>query len=95
MKKLKIIANALKSNQLKDKRILLEGHTDSVGTNEYNMELSQRRAQAVVNQLTKQFKIRPKRLTALGFGEIYPVASNLTEKGKSKNRRVSLFIYNQ
>ena len=91
--KLDIIAKALQSNELKDKQIFIEGHTDSDGEEESNMDLSQRRANSVTKLLADKFGIKSERLTSLGFGEIYPVADNSTTEGKAKNRRVSIFIY--
>lgn len=66
----------------------LEGHTDDVGTPLYNLELSQRRADAVRDILVEDFGISPGRITAQGFGEQIPVADNETEAGREANRRV-------
>ena len=66
------------------------GHTDSVGTIESNMTLSQRRADAVVKALSTTYGVAPARLRAAGVGPLAPVASNSTEEGKAKNRRVEL-----
>jgi len=66
----------------------LEGHTDSIGTDEYNMKLSQRRAQSVKKYLVDKFGIDPARLSTVGYGESQPVASNKTDAGRQKNRRV-------
>ncbi len=63
------------------------GHTDSTGTSKYNQQLSEKRAQAVINYLVKK-GVAAKRLTARGVGESQPVASNSSEKGRHKNRRV-------
>jgi len=72
--------------------LLVVGHTDSKGTSEYNMGLSDRRAAAVVNYLVSQGVDRGRlRLTARGEGE--PIASNDTEDGRQKNRRVEVAIY--
>jgi len=71
-------------------RLLVVGHTDNVGTFEFNMDLSQRRAASVVQILTSKLGIDPKRLTPVGVSFASPVASNRTEDGKSKNRRVQL-----
>jgi outer membrane protein OmpA-like peptidoglycan-associated protein len=65
------------------------GHADSVGPSAYNMDLSQKRAQAVVNYLTAK-GITSDRLTAKGFGEKQPAAQNSTSEGRQKNRRVEL-----
>ena len=74
--------------------LTIEGHTDSVGTAEHNLELSQRRADAVRNYLLGQ-GIEEKRLTATGMGMSHPIADNNTEKGKAKNRRVELKLTTQ
>lgn len=65
----------------------IQGHTDSYGTDAYNEKLSQRRADAVRNELIKQ-GVDGKRLTAVGFGESKPVESNDTDEGRAYNRRV-------
>jgi OmpA-OmpF porin, OOP family len=66
------------------------GHTDNVGGYEYNLNLSKRRADAVVNALTKQYGISAGRLTANGLAYLAPVAVNTNEEGRAKNRRVEL-----
>lgn len=70
-------------------RVEIQGHADSTGTNLYNQALSERRAKAVRNYLTKKNVAAP-RLTAVGFGEEKPAYSNDTTEGRSKNRRVEL-----
>jgi outer membrane protein OmpA-like peptidoglycan-associated protein len=69
----------------------INGHTDAVGTAEYNQDLSQRRAYAVVKYLTDK-GIDPKRMTAKGFGEAVPVADNDTPDGRALNRRVEFKV---
>jgi outer membrane protein OmpA-like peptidoglycan-associated protein len=66
------------------------GHTDNVGTFDFNLDLSKRRAEAVVTVLSKDFTIKPSRLTANGVASLAPVAANTTEEGRAKNRRVEL-----
>jgi outer membrane protein OmpA-like peptidoglycan-associated protein len=66
------------------------GHTDNVGGDDYNMDLSRRRAAAVVAALTSQHAVDPKRLKPAGVGLLAPVAPNDTEEGRAKNRRVEL-----
>ena len=66
------------------------GHTDNIGGYEFNTGLSKRRAEAVVASLVKEFGISPLRLTANGAAYLAPVASNVTEAGRAKNRRVEL-----
>lgn len=74
--------------QYPDVVIELEGHTDSTGTDEYNLGLSQRRADAVRQVLLDRFNVQASRITARGFGESRPVASNNTPAGRAQNRRV-------
>ncbi len=67
--------------------IRIEGHTDNVGSYDYNMKLSERRADAVRNRLI-EMGIDPARMTTQGFGFTDPIASNATEEGRAENRRV-------
>ncbi len=69
----------------------IEGHTDSTGSDEYNMKLSQRRADAVKSYLVEH-GISADRLTAKGYGETKPIASNKTASGRAKNRRVEIIL---
>jgi outer membrane protein OmpA-like peptidoglycan-associated protein len=71
--------------------ILVEGHTDSAGPDDYNMKLSQQRAESVTNYLISQ-GIDVDRFTIKWYGENQPKADNATAEGKSKNRRVELAI---
>jgi len=71
--------------------VRVEGHTDSVGTNEYNQDLSVRRAMAVKNLLVQR-GVADGRIEAVGYGETMPVATNDTEAGRQKNRRVEIKI---
>ena len=71
---------------------LIEGHTDNVGEVEYNLTLSQERAEAVLNYLTSK-KVDATRLTAQGFGETQPIKSNNSEEGRALNRRVVVKPY--
>jgi len=71
-------------------RLLVVGHTDNTGTFDHNMDLSKRRAEAVVEHLVSTHSIERSRLAPVGAGPIAPVASNSTEDGKGKNRRVQL-----
>jgi OOP family OmpA-OmpF porin len=73
-----------------DKNLVVSGHTDSVGEFEFNRELSQRRAEAVVDYLVKNHQGSRIRLTPFGASFAAPVASNATEDGRAKNRRVEL-----
>jgi outer membrane protein OmpA-like peptidoglycan-associated protein len=74
-----------------DLRIEVEGHTDDVGTDEYNQTLSERRAGAVGAFLVEQ-GIPADAVTALGLGESRPKADNLTPEGRRQNRRVELVV---
>ena len=69
----------------------VNGHTDSDGSNEYNEELSSRRANAVAQYLVSQ-QLDPRRFSVQGLGESQPVASNASVSGKAKNRRVEIQI---
>jgi photosystem I P700 chlorophyll a apoprotein A2 len=70
----------------------LTGHTDSVGADDYNLALSQRRAEAVKRWLVEREKLDGARLEPRGLGETKPVAANDTEAGRQKNRRVEVLI---
>ena len=70
--------------------VYVVGHTDNVGGYEHNMGLSQRRAEAVVKELTTKYGIPATRLKAAGTGPLAPMAPNKTEEGRAKNRRVEL-----
>jgi outer membrane protein OmpA-like peptidoglycan-associated protein len=73
-------------------KIRLDGYTDSIGTDEYNIKLSERRATAVKNYLIKEAGVSSSKITAVGHGEADPVADNKTEEGRAKNRRVEISI---
>ena len=77
--------------QYPDTEILVAGHTDNVGTAEYNMKLSQQRADAVSSVL-KANSVSRGRLTILGYGEKNPVADNVSDSGREQNRRVEFAI---
>lgn len=75
----------------KTSRVIVEGHTDNVGSEEYNQGLSERRAENVMNFLIEQ-GVTPSRLTAIGYGFSRPIADNETSEGRAKNRRVDLIV---
>lgn len=75
----------------KDLNIEIAGHTDNVGSPDNNITLSQKRAEAVKNYLIKK-GISATRLSAKGYGENRPVASNNTPEGRQKNRRTEIYI---
>lgn len=83
------VADFLKNNSTVE--IEISGHTDNKGSDDYNMTLSQQRAESVVNYLASQ-GIAENRLTAKGYGESKPVAPNETESGREQNRRVEFTI---
>jgi OOP family OmpA-OmpF porin len=72
----------------KELSAIVQGHTDNVGTPEYNLDLSLRRARAVAHLLVSEYGIERARVKAEGFGASQPVASNDTEEGRAKNRRI-------
>lgn len=76
------------------RNVLVEGHTDSRGTQKYNLGLSQRRADTVRFALIRQ-GITSNRILARGFGESQPIASNSTASGRQQNRRVEITILNE
>ncbi len=67
------------------------GHTDSIGSDAYNMKLAERRAQTVADQLEKD-GISASRLTVRGYGKTKPIADNKTAEGRARNRRVELVV---
>lgn len=75
--------------------VVVSGHTDSVGGNKVNLNLSQRRAETVASFLEKVSGIDKTRLTAIGYGEERPVASNETAAGRRSNRRIEVLIINE
>lgn len=79
-------------NKYDDTNILVEGHTDNTGQDDYNQRLSERRADAVQSYLVSQ-GVDASRLTTRGYGEGQPVAANDSDAGRSANRRVEVAIY--
>jgi len=71
--------------------IQIAGHTDSIGSHDYNMKLSERRAQSVKTYLTSR-GVTSQRLHTIGAGPDYPVADNSTPEGRAENRRVEITI---
>ena len=74
-----------------DTNILIEGHTDASGTDEYNLELSRKRAQSVSAHLATM-GVSSVRFSVMGYGEAQPISSNDTAEGRTQNRRVDLAI---
>lgn len=74
-----------------DTRVQIAGHTDSTGSESYNQQLSERRAQAVANYLIGR-GVAGNRISTVGYGETKPVASNETVEGRQQNRRVEIVL---
>ena len=81
-------------NENATRKVLIEGHTDNVGSSTYNIDLSLRRADAVASVL-KDKGIDESRIVTKGYGELYPVAENSSASGKQQNRRVEIVILNE
>ena len=89
---IRVLQSAVTVIQRSDADLIeVAGHTDSMGSDEYNMQLSQRRAQSVLGYFIKQ-GIDASRLQARGYGETTPTDTNDTERGRSRNRRVELRV---
>ncbi|MCB0353470.1 MAG: OmpA family protein [Bdellovibrionales bacterium] len=78
---------------IQDRRISVEGHTDSVGSISYNQDLSERRARVVAASLVEE-GISRRRIFTRGFGEGRPIATNQTDSGRARNRRVEVIVEN-
>jgi len=81
------VADKLRANS--NVRVRIEGHTDSMGSEAYNQDLSQARADSVADYLMRQ-GVDAERMRTVGYGESQPVASNDTDAGRAENRRVEL-----
>jgi len=76
-----------------DRQIVVEGHTDNIGSDEFNQQLSSARAQAVQDALIRA-GVNPQMIKAVGFGKTQPIASNATSEGRQQNRRVDVVVLN-
>ncbi|MDX1386516.1 MAG: OmpA family protein [bacterium] len=85
------VAAIIKANQSQIKTVMIEGNTDSIGSDAYNMKLSERRANSVRNYLIKK-GVPANMLDTVGFGETRPIATNTTAEGRAKNRRVEFKV---
>ena len=81
-------------SQFPNAKLVVSGHTDSTGSAELNLTLSQERAETVANFLTQVGNIDASRITSNGFGKEKPVASNESVDGRAQNRRVEILIVN-
>ncbi len=93
--KLETIASALSGPELAHTKLLVEGHTDSTGDANFNRILSQQRADTVRTLLQDDYGIAEERMITLGLGESYPLRGEVDEEALSKNRRVSIFIFDE
>ncbi len=73
-------------------KLAVVGHTDNTGDYTYNIDLSGRRAQAIVDAIVNDYDVDPTRLAAVGVGPLAPIDSNQTEYGRGQNRRVELVV---
>jgi OOP family OmpA-OmpF porin len=73
-------------------KVEIDGHTDSIGTEQYNQKLSERRADAVANYLIEKGAVQKADITTVGYGESKPIADNKTAKGRFENRRAEILI---
>jgi outer membrane protein OmpA-like peptidoglycan-associated protein len=97
--KVRDIGDILNSQKVSHRRVSVEGHTDSIGSEEYNQRLSERRAEAVGSAI-RSSEVDSSRLQTRGFGKKYPIAPNQNSDGsdnpagRAKNRRVEVIIEN-
>lgn len=96
---LHLVADRLNNDYVSERKLAVEGHTDSRGSDEYNMNLSKNRAEAVSDALTFR-KIDAERINVAWFGESSPIAPNDNAdgtdnpEGRAKNRRVEIIVIN-
>lgn len=74
---------------------LVAGHTDNVGSEDYNYELGKRRAESVARYLVTHKKLDPLKVMTVSYGKSAPLADNATREGRSKNRRVEILVFNE
>jgi outer membrane protein OmpA-like peptidoglycan-associated protein len=84
------LGRALASKDLASYRFRIEGHTDTVGSRDYNRALSERRAEAVVDYVAKKFSVDASRLQAVGMGEDGPLVPTPPQTPEPRNRRVQV-----
>ena len=88
------LAETLNQPEASSWKLKIEGHTDSKGSDEYNLKLSQLRSDSVKSYLESK-GVSAGRISAVGYGETKPIASNDTDEGRAKNRRVEFIIEKQ
>jgi outer membrane protein OmpA-like peptidoglycan-associated protein/opacity protein-like surface antigen len=89
-KEIEAVADIMKKNP--DLNIVIEGHTDKVMGEKYNLDLSQRRAEAIKKIMVTKYNIDASRIAAKGFGFSKPIADNKTKEGRQKNRRIEAAV---
>ena len=89
------IGAALADDKLKGQIFLIEGHTDSLGTEKFNLVLSRKRAQSVLNYLLNYFPLSKDKFKVAGHGENRPVCDNSTLEGRMMNRRVEIIAFSK
>jgi outer membrane protein OmpA-like peptidoglycan-associated protein len=89
---LRAFGEALTSPALKDCSLVISGHTDSRGSEDFNMRLSRKRASSVAEWLTDRMGVEPERLILAAYGFSHPIADNSTPEGMAKNRRVEFIL---
>ncbi len=99
LEKISVIATIVNDSRALDRKLAVEGHTDSIGDEYYNLNLSTQRAKTVEHELTSN-EVSPERITTVGYGEKYPIAPNTNAdgsdnpEGRKKNRRVEIIVEN-
>ena len=87
------VQNAIRA--FPNSKLVIEGHTDSYGSDAANYALSQQRAQSVKSYILANMRIDPTKVSAVGYGETRPIANNETPEGRAKNRRIDVVIRGQ
>ena len=83
------------SKDVNDALFVIVGHTDNMGSEDYNFELGQKRATSVARYLISKKGMDPLRVTAVSYGANAPLADNTTREGRRKNRRIELLVYKE
>jgi len=88
--RLEILAAFLNEN--KNAYAAMAGHTDNIGTQDYNLDLSYRRVEGIANYLVENFNVNRSQIVTFWFGDLNPVADNSTKEGRMQNRRVEILV---